>query len=133
MIIAGNHDLARVGELAEFDDARFAEAQADADAGYYGKRLDPPESAFRARWDLPSWEVAARDFSSFRTSQRALVATLLKSGRLMAAFSSGRAIPPSCRMRASRTRASVPSGFHALSIRMRRSSRTLSMVRSPMQ
>lgn len=81
-VIAGNHDLARVGELWRFDDASFAEARAEADAAYLEGKPRRSEEEFRRAWDLPSWEVAARDFSGFCAAQRTLVASLLRAGRL---------------------------------------------------
>src|SRR5262249_8976731 len=56
-LLVGNHDLARVGELAAFDDARFAGVVAEADAGYYHKHPLRPEAEFRAAYNLPSWEI----------------------------------------------------------------------------
>ncbi len=85
-LIAGNHDLARVGELAHFDDATFARAQAEADKAYYDKAPLRPEQAFKDEFDLPTWELAARDFSTFKERQRALVADLLSAKRMRAAF-----------------------------------------------
>jgi Calcineurin-like phosphoesterase len=85
-LIAGNHDLARVGELAHLDDATFARAQAEADKGYYDKAPVRPEQAFKDEFDLPTWEIAARDFCAFRERQRALVADLLSARRMRAAF-----------------------------------------------
>lgn len=93
VMLAGNHDLARVGELAAFDDARFAEAQVEADAGYFGgipeAERDALERAFCARYDLPSFEIAARDLSGFVEAQRPWVAHLLCEGRLVAAYAAG--------------------------------------------
>ncbi len=85
-IVAGNHDLARVGELVGFDDAGFAAAQAEADSIYVnGRVVDPDEEdAFKRRWPaLPTAETAARDLAGFRADQRALVASLLREGRFM--------------------------------------------------
>lgn len=83
-LIAGNHDLARVGELARFDDASFASAQAEADLAYSNGVTDGErERALLARWpDVPSAECLARDFSTFRASQRTRVFDLLASRRL---------------------------------------------------
>ena len=85
-ILVGNHDLARVGELASVDDATWARARAEADAIY--KTGDAAaEAAFRARWPmLPSSEVAARDLSAFSAAQRALVEELLATRRFRAAI-----------------------------------------------
>lgn len=84
-ILVGNHDLARVGELARFDDATFAKAQAEAVPVYAQK--DPAlEKHLLARFpDLASSEVAARDFSAFSVAQRELVVTLLRDRRLRVA------------------------------------------------
>ncbi|MEO6418786.1 MAG: transcriptional regulator, partial [Polyangiaceae bacterium] len=89
-IIAGNHDLARVGELARFDDATFARAQAEAVPAYTSK--DPElEKRFLAHFpDLPSSEIAARDFSAFTVAQRELVVMLLRDRRLRIAHAAGR-------------------------------------------
>ena len=81
-VIAGNHDLARVGELWRFDDASFLEARAEADAAYLEGKPRRSEAEFRQAWDLPTWELAARDFASFCVAQRTLVAALLRAGRL---------------------------------------------------
>lgn len=82
VILAGNHDLARVGELWDFDDLRFARSQALADAAYFGDD-DEARAAFRLECPaLPSAEMLARDLSSFRSAQRALVERLLTAGRL---------------------------------------------------
>lgn len=82
-LVAGNHDLARVGELAGFDDARFARAQAEADRAYRHGASDPGlEAAFLARYpELPTAECVARDLATFRGEQRRLVAELLRAGR----------------------------------------------------
>jgi hypothetical protein len=85
-ILAGNHDLARVGELAPFDDDAFAEAQRQADA--LREKPDPDaEAAFLDRWPtLPTSESAARDFGTFRAEQRDRVVALLRQGRLCLAL-----------------------------------------------
>lgn len=86
-LVAGNHDLARVGELVVFDDESFATAQAEADAVYRDGSTDTnAEAAFLERWPaLPSAEFAARDVGSFRAGQRAVVAELLRAGRFVLA------------------------------------------------
>jgi hypothetical protein len=89
VILAGNHDLARVGELARFDDASFQEAQTEADAGYWDKAPARSERDFRARWGTPSWELVARDFGGFKVEQRTLVTALLQTGRLGIAYADG--------------------------------------------
>lgn len=76
VILAGNHDLARVMELALIDDAAFAEARALA-------LEDPAAQGFSARHgELPAPGVLARDYHSFAVSQRARVAALLRAGRM---------------------------------------------------
>ena len=84
-LIAGNHDLARVGELVGFDDASFAVARAEADRAYRGGATDPGAQArllerFPA---LATAETAARDLATFRTEQRTLVTSLLRAGRFL--------------------------------------------------
>lgn len=87
-IVAGNHDLARVGELVAFDNATFAEAQAEADRAYRDGAPDPAlEADFRRRYPaLPTAESLARDLCSFRSEQRVLVEELLRTGRLCLGF-----------------------------------------------
>ena len=91
-LLLGNHDLARVGELADFDDADFAAAQAIAlDA--YARKDDAVERALLARYPaLPSAEVAARDFASFSVAQRELVVRALEAKRFRLAFASSGAV-----------------------------------------
>lgn len=84
-LILGNHDLARVGELAAFDDATFREAQVAADAF-----AQQGEAAFLARFPaLPTAEAAARDLATFREPQRTLVASLLRARRFSAGAATG--------------------------------------------
>ncbi|WP_426755496.1 metallophosphoesterase [Myxococcus sp. Y35] len=87
VMLLGNHDLGRVGELAGFTDARFAEAQADADRIYQGGATDEAaEQAFLARWpQVPSAELVARDFGNFREVQRTWVEHLLRVKRFRVA------------------------------------------------
>ena len=84
VLLAGNHDLARVGELLPFvDDAHFAEVQRLADRHYHADRGSDDEAAFfRACPWLPTTEIVARDLSSFRVAQRRLVVDLLRARRL---------------------------------------------------
>lgn len=71
-ILAGNHDLSRVMELAFETDASFAEARAVKD-----------EAELRARFPrIPTIGVAARDYSSFSVAQRDLVTQLLLDRRM---------------------------------------------------
>jgi hypothetical protein len=84
-LIAGNHDLARVGELIGFDDAGFGAAQAEADRAYRGGSTDADaEARLLARYPaLATAETAARDLGTFRTEQRTLVTALLRARRFM--------------------------------------------------
>jgi hypothetical protein len=89
VLIAGNHDLARVGELLSFaDDDHFAAVQELADRHYHAAVNDDAHEAafFRACPWLPTTEVVARDFSAFRVAQRRLVADLLRARRLRLAY-----------------------------------------------
>jgi hypothetical protein len=89
VLIAGNHDLARVCELAPFEsDVQFEEAFALASAAYRGGDVDEAlEEAFLARYPhVPDAECVARDFSCFSVAQRAVVTELLRDGRLRLAF-----------------------------------------------
>jgi hypothetical protein len=94
VILAGNHDLGRVGELAEFTDATFTEAQREADGLYDGDDTDEVrERAFLGRFpQVPTVELVARDFSTFREEQRAWVTHLLRERRLRAAYAAGPAL-----------------------------------------
>lgn len=86
ILIAGNHDLGRVGELAGFDDETFVRAREQAQRVY---RLgdENEERRFVERWPaLPTSEVAARDFAAFRSQQRALTTHLLRQKRLRLAW-----------------------------------------------
>ena len=91
-LIAGNHDLGRVGELASFDEGQFLAAHQQAVLAY---RLGDPdlelEATFLADYpELPSAELAARDFAAFTVAQRDLVSALLLSGRLRLAVAIGK-------------------------------------------
>ena len=75
LALLGNHDAARVMELHRLSDAAFAEA----------RRLAPSldEATFAAHFpDIPTADIAARDFSSFSEAQRRAVQQALLSGRL---------------------------------------------------
>ncbi len=83
-LILGNHDLARVGELAHFaDDEAFAAARARADLAYRGGEVDlEAQAQFLADFPfVPDVESVARDFSCFAVEQRRLVEHLLRTGR----------------------------------------------------
>lgn len=89
VILAGNHDLGRVGELADLDAATWEAARAEAVAVYYrpGPLDREAEAAFLARYPMfPTSEVAARDFSAFSVAQRALVERMLRVGRFKLAY-----------------------------------------------
>lgn len=84
VLLAGNHDLFRVCELAHFpDDAAFAEARQRADEAYRRGNVDAQKQAeFLQRYPfVPTAESVARDMSAFCVSQRELVTELLKSRR----------------------------------------------------
>lgn len=88
-LLLGNHDISRVMELATIDDARFAEARAlgrAIGAATRGDRraADAREAAeFLPRFpELATHGLAARDYASFSTAQRALVIELLLTNRL---------------------------------------------------
>ncbi|MFP2901623.1 transcriptional regulator [Corallococcus sp. 4LFB] len=91
VLLLGNHDLGRVGELADFTDATFRAAQVDADRVYAGDDTDAAaERAFLQRWPgLPSAELAARDFSAWTGEQRAWVEHLLRARRFRVAHAAG--------------------------------------------
>jgi hypothetical protein len=91
LLLAGNHDLARVGELAAFGDADFADAHAEATALRAIPMSDPDRAARRRAFlerhpALPSVGVAARDWSQFEARQTKLVDALLRAGRFRAAW-----------------------------------------------
>jgi len=91
VLLAGNHDLVRVGELAGFDDATFAAAHDEATVLRTTPRSVPGRAARRRAFldqhhALPSVGVAARDWSGFEARQRALVGALIEAGRLRPAF-----------------------------------------------
>jgi hypothetical protein len=91
VLIAGNHDLGRVGELAEFSDEEFEQASLAATAAYRGGDIDPAlERRVVSRYPaLPTAEVAARDFAAFCVAQRELVVELLRARRLRLAHAEG--------------------------------------------
>ncbi len=91
-LVLGNHDLARVGELASFDDETFREARALAVAAY-ARADEAAEGELLRRFPaLPTAEVAARDFASFTVAQRELVTRLLRARRFRIAFPFGDAV-----------------------------------------
>ena len=82
-LLLGNHDLARVGVLAEFDDATFAAAQAEGDAVFSSGELDEAaEVALVRRYpSLPHAECVVRDYACFSAAQRELVTRLIRERR----------------------------------------------------
>ena len=89
VILAGNHDLARVMELCAATLERFTAAAALAAELVELKRTDP--AAYRARLadeyvaqfpELPGPGLVHRDYSAFAEDQRVLVQELLGAGRL---------------------------------------------------
>ncbi len=88
-LVLGNHDLARVGELASFDDAGFRAARALAVDAYTRGDERAERDLLRRFPALPTAEVAARDFASFSVAQRELVAWLLRARRFRIAFALG--------------------------------------------
>lgn len=83
VILLGNHDTARVIELAFESDETFAAARALA---LECKAEDPPGAKTRefvTRFPrIPTPEVAHRDYSAFAVYQRKLVQDLLLAGRM---------------------------------------------------
>src|SRR5439155_7389968 len=95
LLLVGNHDLARVGELVAFDQERFKAAQLLADPIYCRqKRREEPDPILKAEFkrrfpEVPTVEVVARDFASFTVAQRELVTALLRGRRFRAAMVAG--------------------------------------------
>src|SRR5690606_26653025 len=88
VLLFGNHDAARVMELAHLDDETFQTARAmGREIDHVAKTVGPKaakdrEREFRAKYPaLPSSGVIGRDYASFTTEQRALVIELLLAGR----------------------------------------------------
>jgi hypothetical protein len=91
IILAGNHDLGRVGELADFTDATFAQAQALSDGIYDGDDTDElRERTFLQQFpQVPTVELVSRDFGTFREEQRTWITFLLRAHRLRVAYAAG--------------------------------------------
>lgn len=83
VVLLGNHDLCRLQELACETDEGFAAAQAFARK--VALRPELRDQFFTLYPHIPTPEVAVRDFSSFMVEQRALLQTLLLSGRVQLA------------------------------------------------
>ncbi|MFZ5438883.1 MAG: metallophosphoesterase [Myxococcota bacterium] len=89
VLLAGNHDLARVCELAPFrTDDDFEHAWRSATLVYRSGAPHPAEEAeFLTRFPhVPDAECLARDFSCFSTEQQRLVTELLRTGRFRLAW-----------------------------------------------
>jgi hypothetical protein len=79
VILAGNHDLARVMDLARVSDEDFAAARTDASQAL-------ALQAFVRRFPhVPTAALAARDYHHFTVAQRAQVSSLLRAGRVVLA------------------------------------------------
>jgi hypothetical protein len=84
-ILLGNHDAARVMEFCSIDDQSFTVARELALRVHRSSvpERDALESEFHARFPaIPTPEAARRDFSTFHSSQRAVLERLLSAGRL---------------------------------------------------
>ena len=88
VILLGNHDLARVQELAYETDPGFREAQHLARQAVQRPELREKFLATHPR--IPTPEVALRDFSAFMVEQRTLLRTLLLEGRARFAVAAAR-------------------------------------------
>lgn len=89
VLLLGNHDLARVAELAAFaDDAAFEAARTEADRAYRLGRVDAEAQArlLEAYPFLCDAELLARDYSAFCAEQGRLVELLLRGGRFRLAW-----------------------------------------------
>jgi hypothetical protein len=88
ILLAGNHDLARVMELATITDDEFAAARALARSIEETQHRDGKAAVARTAAEftttfpaLPAAGVIGRDYASFSTEQRTLVMQLLLAGR----------------------------------------------------
>ncbi len=90
-LIFGNHDCARVADLAGLDDAAYVRAREEADRAYRMGKIDEAlDAAFVARWpQFPDAEILARDYSTFDVRQRELVSLLLRERRFRLAHAYG--------------------------------------------
>lgn len=88
-LVVGNHDAARVVELALVDDREFAEARALAWSIEATKRAEGRAAAnaraaaeFAPRFpSISTYGLVARDYASFSVEQRSLVVELVLAGR----------------------------------------------------
>ena len=96
-ILLGNHDAARVTELAGLSDERFAGARQLAWSIAATRQQAGREAAerrereeFRVQFpDIATFGLAGRDYASFSAEQRALVVELLLAGRFRLALAGG--------------------------------------------
>jgi hypothetical protein len=91
-ILFGNHDAARVMELIAVSDAEFAAAQALARTftGTREERDRREKAEFLPRFPaIATAGLAAKDYASYTTEQRALVIELLLAGRFRLALDVG--------------------------------------------
>ncbi len=94
LMLLGNHDAARVIDLVGLDDARFASAASLGREIAETRRRDGDHAAarrvreeFMPRFpDVPTYGLAARDYASYTTEQRALVVELVLAGRFRLAL-----------------------------------------------
>ena len=83
VILLGNHDTARVMELAFESDESFAVARALAKVAMSEEPPGEKTRAFVSAFPrIPTPELAHRDYSSFAVDQRELVQQLLLAGRM---------------------------------------------------
>jgi hypothetical protein len=87
VLLIGNHDLARVSELAGADDEAFGAARAAARALRALPAGSDERTAAEARWiaefpRLPLPALVARDYASFLEEQRTLMQRLLLARRM---------------------------------------------------
>lgn len=86
VMIAGNHDLARVGELWGISDDELARAQAVADRAYIQKDAGA-DAEFKREWPrFTTAEVVSRDLSTYKAEQSEVIAALLDAKRLRLAY-----------------------------------------------
>lgn len=88
IVLVGNHDIARVSDLAAFDRESFRSAQAEADRAYSAGTTNREREArlLECHPQIPTAEILSRDYATFTVEQRALVEHLLRSGRARLAF-----------------------------------------------
>jgi hypothetical protein len=84
VVLFGNHDAARVQELASVSDAAFARARELAGAVARGERSEA--DFLRECPGIPTSDLARRDFCTFSEQQQRLVQRLLLAGRFCLAL-----------------------------------------------